>query len=118
VKLLALSLRSLRREWHLPELRTLGASLLLAVVALGVVATLSTRMERGVLASAAELIGGDVGISSPQSLPASYAAQATQRGLKVTSGVRQRAEPAAGCAGHRQCLSTARHAGIAQRAGP
>ncbi len=86
MKLLALSLRSLRREWHLPELRTLGASLLLAVVALGVVATLSTRMERGVLASAAELIGGDVGISSPQSLPASYAAQATQRGLKVTSG--------------------------------
>lgn len=86
MKLLALSWRSLRREWHLPELRTLGASLLLAVVALGVVATLSTRMERGVLASAAELIGGDVGISSPQALPASYATQATQHGLKVTSG--------------------------------
>ena len=86
MKLLALSWRSLRREWHLPELRTLGASLLLAVVALGVVATLSTRMERGVLASAAELIGGDVGISSPQTLPAAFAAQAAQRGLKVTSG--------------------------------
>ncbi|WP_243050702.1 FtsX-like permease family protein [Dyella sp. RRB7] len=86
MKLLALSLRSLRREWHLPELRTLGASLLLAVVALGVVATLSTRMERGVLASAAELIGGDVGISSPQALPATYASQAAQRGLKLTTG--------------------------------
>ena len=86
MKLLALSLRSLRREWHLPELRTLGASLVLAVVALGVVATLATRMERGVLASAAELIGGDLGISSPQALPPDYASQATQRGLAVTSG--------------------------------
>ncbi|MFC4528509.1 FtsX-like permease family protein [Dyella halodurans] len=86
MKLLALSLRSLRREWHLPELRTLGASLVLAVVALGVVATLATRMERGVLASAAELIGGDLGISSPQALPADYAAQATRRGLAVTTG--------------------------------
>ena len=86
MKLLALSLRSLRREWHLPELRTLAASLVLAVVALGVVATLAARMERGVLASAAELIGGDLGISSPQALPASYATQASQRGLAVTRG--------------------------------
>lgn len=86
MKLLTLSLRSLRREWHLPELRTLGASLVLAVVALGVVATLAARMERGVLASAAELIGGDIGISSPQTLPANFAAQARDRGLQVTDG--------------------------------
>lgn len=86
MRLLTLSLRTLRREWHLPELRTLGASLVLAVVALGVVATLAARMERGVLASAAELIGGDLGISAPQSLPPDYAAQAHQRGLQVTQG--------------------------------
>ncbi|WP_243041783.1 ABC transporter permease [Dyella sedimenti] len=84
MKLLRLSLRSLRREWHLPELRTLGASLVLAVVALGVVATLSTRMERGVLASAAELIGGDLGISSPQALPAEYTSQAARQGLRTS----------------------------------
>ena len=59
LKLARLALRNLRREWHLPELRTLGASLVLAVVALGVVATLSARIERGVLASAAELSGGE-----------------------------------------------------------
>ena len=59
MNMLPLALRSLRREWHLPELRTLAASLVLAVVALGVVATLATRIERGMLASAAELIGGD-----------------------------------------------------------
>ncbi|HET7329631.1 MAG TPA: ABC transporter permease, partial [Dyella sp.] len=84
MKILLLALRSLRREWHLPELRTLAASLVLAVVALGVVATLTTRMERGVLASAAELIGGDLGVSAPQSIPAKFAVAGSQRGLEVT----------------------------------
>lgn len=84
MKLLRLSLRTLRREWHLPELRTLALSLVLSVVALGVVATLAARVERGLLASAAELIGGDAGIAAPQALPASFAAQARQRGLQVT----------------------------------
>ena len=84
MKLLLLALRTLRREWHLPELRTLAASLMLAVVALGVVATLAARIERGMLASAAELIGGDIGISSPQALPAKFAAAGRQRGLTTT----------------------------------
>ncbi|WP_449427695.1 ABC transporter permease [Rhodanobacter umsongensis] len=84
MNLLRLSLRSLRREWHLPELRTLAASLVLAVVALGVVATLATRIERGMLASAAELIGGDIGVSSPQSVPEVFLAEARQRGLQGT----------------------------------
>lgn len=84
MKLLLLALRTVRREWHLPELRTLAASLVLAVVALGVVATLSTRIERGMLASAAELIGGDIGIESPQNLPDTFADQAHQRGLNAT----------------------------------
>lgn len=83
MNLLRLSLRSLRREWHLPELRTLAASLVLAVVALGVVATLATRIERGMLASAAELIGGDIGIASPQALPPTYADQAREDGLQL-----------------------------------
>ena len=82
MNLLRLSLRSLRREWHLPELRTLAASLVLAVVALGVVATLASRIERSMLASAAELIGGDLGISSPQTLPDKFVTEATQRGLR------------------------------------
>ncbi|RDS84664.1 ABC transporter permease [Dyella monticola] len=84
MKILLLALRTLRREWHLPELRTLAASLVLAVVALGVVATLTTRMERGVLASAAELIGGDVGVSAPETIPAPFAQMGEQRGLSVT----------------------------------
>jgi putative ABC transport system permease protein len=84
MKMLLLALRSLRREWRLPELRTLAASLVLAVVALGVVATLATRIERGMLASAAELIGGDVGVSSPQALPEAFADKARQDGLQLT----------------------------------
>ncbi|MEO7073349.1 MAG: FtsX-like permease family protein, partial [Rhodanobacter sp.] len=84
MNILLLALRSLRREWHLPELRTLVASLVLAVVALGVVATLATRIERGLLAGAAELIGGDLGVASTQPLDDSYVAAARQRGLQVT----------------------------------
>ncbi|MGB5851278.1 MAG: ABC transporter permease, partial [Rhodanobacter sp.] len=84
MNLLRLSLRNLRREWHLPELRTLAASLVLAVVALGVVATLASRIERGMLASAAELIGGDIGVSAPQALPATFADQAHRDGLQLT----------------------------------
>ena len=83
MKMLMLALRTLRREWHLPELRTLAASLVLAVVALGVVATLASRIERGMLASAAELIGGDVGVSSPQQLPDVFAAEATKHDLRI-----------------------------------
>ncbi|TBR40173.1 MULTISPECIES: ABC transporter permease [Dyella] len=86
MRLLRLALRSLRREWHLPELRTLAASLTLAVVALGVVSTLATRMERGMLANAAELIGGDLGVTSPQPLPAEYVEQAKEQGLSTTHG--------------------------------
>ncbi|TAL86988.1 MAG: FtsX-like permease family protein [Rhodanobacter sp.] len=83
MKMLMLALRTLRREWHLPELRTLAASLVLAVVALGVVATLAARIERGMLASAAELIGGDIGIAAPQAVPATFATAARQRGLAI-----------------------------------
>jgi putative ABC transport system permease protein len=83
MKMLLLALRSLRREWHLPELRTLAASLMLAVVALGVVATLATRIERGMLASAAELIGGDIGVSSPQTVPDEFVRKADQYHLQI-----------------------------------
>ncbi|HXP01484.1 MAG TPA: ABC transporter permease, partial [Luteibacter sp.] len=81
-----LALRTLRREWHLVELRTLAASLVLAVIALGVVATLSTRIERGILASAAELIGGDLGVSAPAPLPEPMLQAARADGLTTTRG--------------------------------
>lgn len=85
-----LALRTLRREWHLVELRTLAASLVLAVIALGVVATLSTRLERGILASAAELIGGDMGITAPAPLPDDLQRSAQTDGLRTTRGAQFR----------------------------
>jgi len=86
VNVFRLALRTLRREWHLVELRTLAASLVLAVIALGVVATLSTRIERGILASAAELIGGDLGVSAPAPLPEPMLRSARTDGLAATRG--------------------------------
>jgi putative ABC transport system permease protein len=86
VNITRMALRTLRREWHLVELRTLAASLVLAVIALGVVATLSTRIERGILASAAELIGGDLGVSAPAPLPEPMFHAAQDDGLTVSRG--------------------------------
>ena len=80
---LRLGLRTLRREWRLPELRTLAAALLLAVAALGAVATLAARVEAALLASAAELIGGDAGISDNNPLPPAVTAEARRLALTI-----------------------------------
>ncbi|HET6913450.1 MAG TPA: FtsX-like permease family protein [Rhodanobacteraceae bacterium] len=78
------ALRSLRREWHLPELRTLVAALLLAVLALGTVGTLSSRVERAVLMSAAEVIGGDMGVNAATALPDEFLQHAHALGLQTS----------------------------------
>lgn len=79
------ALRSLRREWRLPELRTLIGALLLAVIALGAVGTLSARIERALVMSAAELIGGDLGVSASGPLPPAFAQAAREHGLGLTA---------------------------------
>jgi putative ABC transport system permease protein len=76
--------RTLRREWRLPELRTLIAALLLSVIALGAVGTLAARVQRAVLMSAAELIGGDLGIDAATPLPAIFAQHAQALGLRTS----------------------------------
>ena len=72
--------RSLRREFLHGELATLAAALVLAVAALAAVATLANRVERALVASAAELIGGDLGLASRRPLPAPFATAAQPRG--------------------------------------
>ncbi|HKE49603.1 MAG TPA: FtsX-like permease family protein [Rhodanobacteraceae bacterium] len=81
----AFAARSLRREFLHGELATLAAALVLAVAALAAVATLANRVERAIVASAAELIGGDLGISSSHALPDDFAAEAKRRGLSTTA---------------------------------
>ncbi|HEX6614435.1 MAG TPA: FtsX-like permease family protein [Rhodanobacteraceae bacterium] len=79
-----MNLRSLRREWRLPELRTLVAALLLAVLALGTVGTLSSRVERAVLMGAAEVIGGDMGVNAAMPLPDAFVRRAHALGLQTS----------------------------------
>lgn len=81
---LRLGLRNLRREWRLPELRTLIAALLLAVLALGTVDTLSSRVERAVVMGAAELIGGDMGVNAASPLPNDFEARAHALDLQTS----------------------------------
>ena len=81
MKPLQFAVRSLKREIRHGELATLGLALVLAVAALGAVGTLAGRVERAVLASASELIGGDLGVRSRSELPPSLAQRAQQDGL-------------------------------------
>lgn len=74
--------RSLRREFRHGELRTLAAALVLAVAALTAVATLGQRVERAIIASAAELIGGDLGVAARREIAPEFATEAQRLGLK------------------------------------
>ena len=85
MKSLRLAARSLRRELRQRDLVTLTLALVLAVLSLGAVATLSVRVERGILASASELIGGDVGISARGELPAALSAEAQRLALRASA---------------------------------
>lgn len=78
---LAFAARSLRREFRHAELASLAAALVLAVAALAAVATLAARVERALVASAAELIGGDLAVGAGKPLPDALADEARRRGL-------------------------------------
>jgi putative ABC transport system permease protein len=85
VRPLAFAARSLRREFLHAELATLAAALVLAVAALAAVGTLAARVEGAILASAADLMGGDLGVASRQSIPDAFADEAARLGLRVGS---------------------------------
>ena len=84
MKPVAFALRSLRRELRYGELATLAVALVLAVAALDAVATLGRRVESSVVASAAELIGGDIGLSARKELPAELEPEARRLGLRTS----------------------------------
>lgn len=87
MKPLYFAARSLRREFRHGELATLGLALVLAVAALTAVGTLAGRVEQAILASAAELLGGDLGIRSRGELPDSLAERARADGLATSAFV-------------------------------
>lgn len=82
-QLVAFAWRTLRRELRYGELTTLAAALVLAVAALGAVATLGLRVERALVGGAAELMGGDLGVTARDALPAEFATEARRLGLDV-----------------------------------
>jgi putative ABC transport system permease protein len=85
---LVFAARSLRREFRHGELATLAAALVLAVAALTAVGTLASRVESAILASAAELLGGDLGVSARrEALPAPFSEKAGELGLASSLGV-------------------------------
>jgi len=84
MKPLTFAARSLRREFRHAELATLALALVLAVAALTAVATLASRVEHALLASAAELIGGDLSIGASRALPQKLVDEATRRELKTS----------------------------------
>ncbi|HET8942737.1 MAG TPA: FtsX-like permease family protein, partial [Rudaea sp.] len=85
MKPLVFAWRTLRREFRYGELATLAAALVLAVAALGAVATLGQRVQRSIVASASELIGGDLGISAHAALPKPLESEARRLGLRTTT---------------------------------
>ncbi|HET9032412.1 MAG TPA: FtsX-like permease family protein [Dokdonella sp.] len=88
MKPLLFASRSLRREFRHGELATLAAALVLAVAALTAVGTLASRVENAILASAAELLGGDLGVSARRTaLPEEFSSKAAEFGLASSRSV-------------------------------
>ena len=77
--------RNLWRDVRAGELRLLLVAVLLAVSALSAVAFFSNRLDGALRRDAAQLLGGDLVISSDQPLPAAYAAEVQALGLQSTS---------------------------------
>ena len=77
--------RNLWRDVRAGELRLLLVAVLLAVSALSAVAFFSNRLDGALRRDAAQLLGGDLVVSSDQPLPPAYAAQVQALGLQSTS---------------------------------
>ena len=85
---LALSWRMLWRDWRGGELHMLAVALLIAVTSVTAVGFFVDRVERGMQLQAAELIAGDLVLSSASPIRPEIEAQAHRRGLR-TAQIRQ-----------------------------
>jgi len=73
--------RQLWRDWRGGELRLLMAGLVLAVAAVCAVGFLADRIDGGLRANAAQMLGGDAVIASDQATPTALMELARQSGL-------------------------------------
>ncbi len=78
---LRFSLRSISRDWKSGELRVIAISLMLAVTAVTAVGFFTDRVGRAMTRQAAELLAGDLVISSPDPIRAEIRQQASDLNL-------------------------------------
>ncbi|AWH32036.1 FtsX-like permease family protein [Stenotrophomonas sp. SAU14A_NAIMI4_8] len=76
--------RALRREALAGDLLTVFAALVLGVAVMTAVGTLVNRVNLALTGSAAEMLGGDLGVGSRNEPPAAFAEEAQRRGLAHT----------------------------------
>ncbi|MBN5017318.1 ABC transporter permease [Stenotrophomonas muris] len=76
--------RALRREALAGDLLTVFAALVLGVAVMTAVGTLVNRVNLALTGSAAEMLGGDLGIAGRDDPPQAFADEAQQRGLAHT----------------------------------
>jgi len=81
--MLAMALRSLRREWRSGELAVLWLSLVVAVAALTGVGFLVDRIGRAVQAQASEVLAADARVESPEALAPQLLQHALQLKLQT-----------------------------------
>jgi putative ABC transport system permease protein len=84
MKLLRHATRALRRELMAGDLLTVFAALTLGVAVMTSVGTLVDRVMLALTSSAAEVIGGDLGLRGRQDIPDELQAEARRRGLRST----------------------------------
>ncbi|MGG6343414.1 ABC transporter permease [Stenotrophomonas indicatrix] len=76
--------RALRREALAGDLLTVFAALVLGVAVMTAVGTLVNRVNLALTGSAAEMLGGDLGVAGRDDPPATFADEAQRRGLAHT----------------------------------
>ncbi|MDA5338679.1 FtsX-like permease family protein [Stenotrophomonas maltophilia] len=84
MKLLRHAWRALRREALAGDLLTVFAALVLGVAVMTAVGTLVNRVNLALTGSAAEMLGGDLGIAGRDDPPQAFADEAQRRGLAHT----------------------------------
>ncbi len=76
--------RALRREFLAGDLLTVFAALVLGVAVMTAVGTLVNRVTLALTSSAAEMLGGDLGLGGREDVPQAFADEASTRGLAST----------------------------------
>lgn len=76
--------RAIRRDFLAGDLLTVFAALALGVAVMTAVGTLVDRVTLALTSSAAEVLGGDLGVTGRQEIPANFDEHAKRRGVQST----------------------------------